>query len=354
MLSPTEPAPRSIRLSLALDAGLALPDEGVIAVLHPRAGESLAPLAPSRLAVITPHAVDHAFFATQGLTVLPSTDTMAKTAAVLVCLPRARAEARDLIALASGMTDGPVIVDGQKGDGIDAMLKALRLRVDLSPPIAKGHGKIAWFPGGAALDDWRAESAHIADEQGRRFVTMPGLFSADAVDPGSALLAQALPELAGEGADLGAGWGYLSAQLLATAPGITALHLVESDARALDCARVNVTDARARFHWADATAPLPGLKLDFVITNPPFHAGRAARPELGAAFIRSAASMLKPNGRLWLVANRHLPYESALGASFRKVGEFAEGSAGFKLMLGEGPKTGAAPRHAQRSRGRAR
>ena len=354
MLSPIEPAPRAIRLSFAFDAGLALPDAGVIAVLHPRAGESLAPLDPSRVTVITPHAADHAWFAAQGLSVLPSPEAVEKPTAVLVCLPRARAEARDLIARASAMTDGPVIVDGQKGDGIDAMLKALHERVALSASIAKGHGKIGWFPGGAALADWRAESAHIADEQGRRFVTLPGLFSADAVDPGSALLAQALPELTGEGADLGAGWGYLSAHLLATAPDITALHLIEADARALDCAKANVTDARARFHWADATEPLPGLQLDFVITNPPFHAGRAARPELGAAFIRAAALMLKPNGRLWLVANRHLPYEAALGANFRQAGEFAEGSNAFKLMLGERPKTGAASGRAQRRKGRVR
>ena len=354
MLSPVEPAPRATRLSLALEGGLVLPDAGVIAVLHPRVGESLEPLAPGRLSVITPHAADHAFFAAQGLSVMSSTEGMEKPAAVLVCLPRARAEARDLIARAAEMTDGPVIVDGQKGDGIDAMLKALRGRTDLSAPIAKGHGKIAWFPGGAALSDWRSASAEITDDQGRRFITLPGLFSADGVDPGSALLAGALPALSGEGADLGAGWGYLSASLLARAPGVTALHLIESDARALDCARANIGDARARFHWADATQPLPGMQLDFIITNPPFHTGRAARPALGAAFIRAASAMLKPNGRLWLVANRHLPYEAALADSFRQAGEFAEGGAGFKLMLGEGPKSAKAPGRAQRSRGRAR
>ena len=49
-----------------------------------------------------------------------------------------------------------------------------------------------------------------------------------------ALLARHLPAgLAGLAADLGAGWGYLSAELLARCPGITALDLYEAEARAL-------------------------------------------------------------------------------------------------------------------------
>ena len=346
-----------MRLSLALTAGLTLPERGPIALLHPRAGENFPSLPAARLAVVTPHATDHAVFAAQGLALHQQPEALGSAAAVVICLPRGRAEARDLIARAAALTDGPVIVDGQKVDGIDAMLRSLRERVALEGPIAKGHGKIGWFasPGSAALADWRAFEKEISDAGERRFVTLPGLFSADAPDPGSVLLAEALPTaLAGEGADLGAGWGYLSARLLENAPGITALHLVEADARALACARRNVTDARAWFHWADATQPLPGQKLDFVITNPPFHTGRAGRPELGVAFIAAAAAMLRPGGRLWLVANRHLPYETALGTRFRKAGEFAAGTAGFKLMLGEGPlrkpQRGTAPRRASGSR----
>ncbi|MBN8194873.1 methyltransferase, partial [Bacillus sp. NTK074B] len=77
---------------------------------------------------------------------------------------------------------------------------------------------------------------------------------------------------------------------------------------------------RARFHWADATNPLK-LQLDVVVMNPPFHQGRDANPRLGAQFIRTAAAMLKPSGQLFMVANRHLPYEATLAECFRKHGE---------------------------------
>ena len=39
---------------------------------------------------------------------------------------------------------------------------------------------------------------------------------------------------------------------------------------------------------------------------------RADRPDVGRRFIAVAAESLKPGGRLYLVANRHLPYEACL------------------------------------------
>ena len=63
--------------------------------------------------------------------------------------------------------------------------------------------------------------------------------------------------------------------------------------RALDAARVNVTDPRAAFRWADVRAlPRGGAEFDAVVSNPPFHQGRAAEPELGAGFIAALALLL--------------------------------------------------------------
>ncbi len=66
--------------------------------------------------------------------------------------------------------------------------------------------------------------------------------------------------------------------------------------------------------------------------NPPFHGqGRAERPDIGRRFIAVAAQALKPGGRLWLVANRHLPYEAELEARFGKVRTVAQ-QGGFKVV----------------------
>ncbi len=82
----------------------------------------------------------------------------------------------------------------------------------------------------------------------------------------------------------------------------------------------NVTDPRARFHWADATAFRPEGAVDAVVCNPPFHAGaQPPIPALGAAFIARGRRCCTPAAQLWLVANRHLPYDAVLTDTFRDV-----------------------------------
>ena len=128
---------------------------------------------------------------------------------------------------------------------------------------------------------------------GGRFLSRPGVFAWDRIDPASALLAEHLPaDLAGRAADLGAGYGYLSRELLERCPKITALDLYEAEQRALALAELNLAPPpRAlplRFLWRDVTAGIePGY--DVIISNPPFHTpSRADRPDIGQRFIAVA------------------------------------------------------------------
>ncbi len=310
------------RILQALGAGLTLPSEGRIAVFGPRAGMDLSGLPKDRLVLVTGSKPDTDAFASAGYA-CALTDP-GDLAAAIVVLPRAKALARAMIAEAAKAS--MMIVDGQKTDGVESILKDLRKREAVEGVISKAHGKLFWFAPTGDYSDWVARPAQVDG-----FVTRPGVFSADGVDPGSKLLADILPKLSGKVADLGAGWGYLSARMLADHPGIKQLHLVEADHAALECARANVADERAQFHWADATTWRPALKLDTVVMNPPFHTGRAAEPDLGRAFIATAAAALAPSGHLWLVANRHLPYEAALTATFAVVEE-AGGDNRFKIL----------------------
>lgn len=323
---------RASRIELALDTGvLHLPPEGWIAVWRPVAGDDLSALPKDRVVVLTGFRPDHDHFRAAGHAVDPAPPY----AAGLVCLPRSRDHARALLAEAAAAVapGGPVAVDGQKTDGVESLLKELRGRVALSEVLSKAHGKIAVFPAGPGLEDWAAADREV--EGG--FVTRPGVFSADGIDPGSALLAAALPaKLGPKVADLGAGWGFLSRAVLSR-EGVKRLEVVEAEAEALDCARRNLDDPRARFHWDDATAFRPENLLETVVMNPPFHTGRAADPALGAAFIRAARRMLAPDGALWLVANRHLPYDAVLSECFRDV-ETIGGDAAFRLIRAAKPR----------------
>jgi len=167
-------------------------------------------------------------------------------------------------------------------------------------------------------------------EQGLGFWTQPGVFSWNRLDPGTALLIDNLPALAGKGADLGCGLGLLARAVLASDK-VTGLDLVDIDRRAIDMARRNVVDPRARFLWADARTARVDNGRDFVVMNPPFHDGGAEDRALGQALIARAGQILRRGGRLWLVANRHLPYEAGLESRFASVSRILD-KAGFKLF----------------------
>lgn len=160
--------------------------------------------------------------------------------------------------------------------------------------------------------------------------TQPGIFSWDRVDDGSALLLKHVPALSGSGADLGCGAGLLSSAVLKS-PGVTELHCVDVDARAIAVATRNIADARAKFHWLDVRVELPATNLDFIVMNPPFHDAGVEDKSLGQAFITRAGEMLKTGGQLWCVANKHLPYEALFAKGFREVQAVAEAD-GFKII----------------------
>jgi 16S rRNA (guanine1207-N2)-methyltransferase len=161
--------------------------------------------------------------------------------------------------------------------------------------------------------------------------SQPGVFSWDRPDPGTSLLIEALPPMKGRGADLGCGAGALALAVL-NSPAVEKLLLIDLDRRAVEAARRNLADPRAEFAWADVRRPgvLPE-GLDFLVTNPPFHQAGSEDKALGQAFITAAARTLKRGGKLWLVANRHLPYEAPLAAEFAETRLAAERD-GFKVF----------------------
>lgn len=262
---------------------------------------------------------------------------------VLVLPPRQRDEARALFARAIAHTapGGRVVACVTNNEGARSAEDDLRKLAGTVGSLTKHKCRVFWTaPLQGAADaalaaQWGALDAVQPIGDGR-FVSRPGVFAWDRIDPASALLAAHLPaDLCGRAADLGAGFGYLSVQLLAHCPGITALDLYEAEARALDLARRNLaafeSKAALGYHWHDVTAGLPA-QYDVIVSNPPFHTqSRADRPDIGRRFIAVAADALKPGGRLWLVANRHLPYEAVLTESFGAVRVVTQHD-GFKVV----------------------
>lgn len=269
-------------------------------------------------------------------------------AMTLVLPPRQREEARALFAMALRRTavGGVVLASQANNEGARSGEGDLRSLLGEVSSLSKNHCRVYWgrvmkqAQESALLSQWSALDAPRAIGDGR-FLSCPGVFSWDRVDAGSALLAECLPQdFSGRAADLGAGWGYLSAQVLAKNPGIVALDLYEAEARALALAERNLADEASRvalgFHWHDVAQGLP-QRYDVIVSNPPFHVGRADLPELGRAFIAAAAAALNPAGTFWMVANRHLAYEQAMAQHFSRVRTVAVRD-GFKVIEASGAR----------------
>jgi 16S rRNA (guanine1207-N2)-methyltransferase len=275
--------------------------------------------------------------------------------AVLVPGPRATTDAWTAAALRAARPGGAVVVCGARDLGGPRAADQLVALAGGGSVEGLRHCRVGAVVRPALLSDGIAALAS-ADAplafQGGPLRVRPGMFSADGLDTGSALLARTLPtDLRGIVVDLGAGWGWLSSSILAKNPGVTTLHLVERDTRALALAVENLAGLPVVPHAADATTWRLAGGADAVVMNPPFHDLGATSPALGVAFVEVAADLLRPSGVLWMVANAHLPYERALRARFRRVVEVAS-EAGFKVLTAFEPVASDGVRHRAAPRGR--
>jgi len=332
--------PQSSRLAKLFDTlGSILPETGPILVIRATDNPAYHSFDTKQLHCIQSFKPGHDTLEHAGLTLQPNLPDTTSTA--IVELTRSKPENLANIAKAYGVLDvgGTLYIDGAKTDGIDSIQKAVKKHMPVEGSYSKAHGKVIWLVKNQKqnpFQNWLGLTDIAKNNDG--FWTVPGIFSADAIDPASALLCDNITvPLKGKGADLGAGWGYLSHHALQTYPEITRLDLFEAEHISLDCAQKNIVDKRAHFHWQDVRN-MPTISIyDFILMNPPFHVSRKADPAIGRDFIAQAAKLLTPKGRLWMVANKQLAYEATLDAHFN-TWDYAVQTNQYKIIHARRPK----------------
>lgn len=151
------------------------------------------------------------------------------------------------------------------------------------------------------------------------WISLPGVFSADHLDDGSALLLAHRPKrIKGPVLDMGCGIGILGIQLALEDPTLE-VDLVDVNAFALEAARRNVL----QFELQDRVRVFPSdvysdVEKDYnlIISNPPFHKGIQTEFGVSSRIIEGAASRLITKGQLLLVANRFLSYQLLIDEAF--------------------------------------
>lgn len=334
-------------LMLALESeAVAVPETGPILFLRAERSPHLSGLPKDRLVCQNSFKPDHDALKAAGFTLLPpETETFPQAVLTLILPPRQKDEARALFAraLRDAPEGGIVLACLPNTLGSKTSEKLLAEIAGETEALSKNKCRAFWAVKNSSrmnadlIADWIAKDTPQEVESG--LYSRPGLFSWNRVDAGSEILADSIPEhIRGRGADFGAGQGFLSREILLNCRHVEHMTLLEAEYRALACIEKTMADfTNWDAKWADATLEGGAALYDFVVMNPPFHVGRADAASLGQDFIRAAAKALKPSGQLWLVANRHLPYEEVLSSCF-KIHEMLEDAGGYKIIRAEKPK----------------
>ncbi len=163
----------------------------------------------------------------------------------------------------------------------------------------------------------------------------PGVFSWDRLDAGSRALLETMEITPGDSVlEIGCGYGVVglaAARLSESGPVL----LLDVDADAVRAARLsaraNGLSERVEVMASDGASAAGERRFDVVVTNPPFHLEKGTNLAIPSQFIRDAARVLAPGGRLYLVANRTLPYERWLAEAFGSF-EIARDGREFKVL----------------------
>lgn len=242
------------------------------------------------------------------------------------------------VAGANGGGIKPLIADAAELFGAAAVLGyggGCRVAEAIRRAEAPGEPEWATRPG-IAPGTWHTLMAALPWGDAE-LVSLPGIFSYERLDEGTALLLQQLEPCAGLRV-LDAGCGYGPLGLAAARLGAARADMLDVSLLAVAAARENAARlglAAATAEVSDALEAAAGRHYDLIVSNPPFHAGQAVDTAIAEAFIAQARALLAPGGRLLLVANRFLPYERQLRPHFARVEAVAQSKA-YKVLAGAG------------------
>ena len=242
--------------------------------------------------------------------------------AVVIYYPKTKLRFDYYLSLATKLLkdDGMLYVVGEKKGGVKSCDKGLKpfcvkpYKLDAARHCMMFAAAFNGQPCSKSFDDWFSSTKldiQVSNETvSLELKALPGVFSANRLDEGSALLLETIETVSGHGLDFGCGCGVLSAAIAKR----FGCKMTGVDVDALAIASSNQTFAHNGIE-AEAVCS-DGLsyvlerqqKFDFIVTNPPFHTGIKTDYGITETFIQQAKRVLQPKYHVWMVANAFLPY----------------------------------------------
>ncbi len=231
-------------------------------------------------------------------------------------------------AAASVLTEGaPLWVYGANDEGAGSAARVIEPVMGSARTVESG-GRCrvleAIQPAGAprvggTLEDWRLCTPVEFPDGLREWISYPGLFAHGRVDEGTQALLEAMRSTSMTGQhilDFACGSGVVGAFLAALEPSVL-VDFLDVDAVALAAVGKNLPGARRIA--SDRFAALEGERYDLIVSNPPYHTGKAQTPEVVEGLVRGAPEHLEIGGSLVFVTQRRLPMGALMASTFGRV-----------------------------------
>ncbi|RUO42950.1 hypothetical protein CWE15_05990 [Aliidiomarina taiwanensis] len=154
---------------------------------------------------------------------------------------------------------------------------------------------------------------------------LPGVFGEGRLDAGTAFFLEHMPaSVSGRVLDFGCGSGVISYWLQQHR---NLEHMMAADLSTLATSAAAHTLAACQTPYevrlSDGFYAISET-FDWIVTNPPFHQGKATDYEITSRFIAELKQHLNPGGQVVMVANSFLPWPNLLQASFQHVQTLAK------------------------------
>ena len=329
----------SIASSVLLDSLPPIEPDSTVLVIDDRGGEVTRDLISRRLKVTS--------WSRYAVGKVPGTPWPAEgiVDAATLRLPRSK-EALEfaLHAAASRLKPGaPLWVYGANDEGIKSAHRRIApLFGETMTVDARRHCRVVEATRPEQIDGLKATLAEFQrtlrlplPDGERDVVSYPGVFAKGKLDPGTAMLLGALPELTPEMRvlDFACGAGLIAGAIVRKYPE-TPVWMSDVDAISLEAALANVPTATATCadRWEGIEA---SRQFDRIISNPPIHEGKGRTYGVLTDLIAGAPARLRSGGQLWVVTQRQIPTDRVLKETFKKVTLATEDSR-FRVWYAQG------------------
>lgn len=181
------------------------------------------------------------------------------------------------------------------------------------------------------INDWYKTYPVTLGDKNLTVYSLPGVFSHGELDIGTQLLLNTLPRLKGKVMDFGCGAGIIGSFMKMHNPDIR-LEMVDISALAIASSKKTLQENGLEGEvYASNVYSDFGNNYKFIISNPPFHAGKDTSYEAAEGLITQAPRYLGRNGQLIIVANSFLAYPPLFKETFGDCHEL-DRTTKFKIL----------------------